>query len=151
MARKKYDDEVLRARVLELREKGLSYREIAKEIGCSVYKVYEVLHKLGKTPSQLMKSKLAELESRSKALEELIRDLKPLLRDLRELFAYAKIIGATKMNSCKYFKNGYCTQWIFKEKQLDDLVMVSSRGRPIYMMYVVRHPMYCAFCHLYKK
>jgi DNA-binding CsgD family transcriptional regulator len=38
--RRRYDDEALRSRVLELRAKGLSYREIARELGCSVFKVY---------------------------------------------------------------------------------------------------------------
>ena len=37
MPRRKYDDEALRARTLELRSRGLSYREIARELGCSVF------------------------------------------------------------------------------------------------------------------
>jgi DNA-binding CsgD family transcriptional regulator len=40
MPRKRYDDEALRARALELRSRGLSYREIARELGCSVFKVH---------------------------------------------------------------------------------------------------------------
>jgi DNA-binding CsgD family transcriptional regulator len=41
--RKRYDDEALRARALELRAKGLSYREIARELGCGVFKVYQLV------------------------------------------------------------------------------------------------------------
>jgi transposase-like protein len=40
MPRRRYDDEALRARALELRARGLSYREIARELGCSVFKVH---------------------------------------------------------------------------------------------------------------
>jgi orotate phosphoribosyltransferase-like protein len=41
--RKRYDDEALRARALELRSKGLSYRGIARELGCSIFKVYQLI------------------------------------------------------------------------------------------------------------
>jgi transposase len=43
MPRRKYDDEALRSRALELRAKGLSYREIARELGCGVFKVYQLV------------------------------------------------------------------------------------------------------------
>ena len=39
MPKKRYDDESLRRKALELRKLGMSYREIARELGCSVYKV----------------------------------------------------------------------------------------------------------------
>jgi hypothetical protein len=35
--RRRYDDEALRAGALELRSKGLGYREIARELGCGVF------------------------------------------------------------------------------------------------------------------
>jgi len=38
--RRRYNAEALRQRALELRSKGLSYREIARELGCSVFKVH---------------------------------------------------------------------------------------------------------------
>jgi transposase len=41
--RKKYDDDVLRQKALEFRARGLSYREIARELGCSVFKVYQLI------------------------------------------------------------------------------------------------------------
>ncbi len=40
MPKRRYDDEVLSQRALELRSRGLSYREIAHELGCSVFKVH---------------------------------------------------------------------------------------------------------------
>jgi DNA-directed RNA polymerase specialized sigma24 family protein len=41
MPRRKYDDEALRAKALELGSRGLSYREIARELDCSVFKVHQ--------------------------------------------------------------------------------------------------------------
>jgi DNA-directed RNA polymerase specialized sigma24 family protein len=41
--RKKYDDDVLRQKALELRARGLSYREIARELGCSIFKVHQLI------------------------------------------------------------------------------------------------------------
>jgi transcriptional regulator len=36
MPKKRYDDEALRVRVLELRSRGLSYREIVRELSAEV-------------------------------------------------------------------------------------------------------------------
>jgi len=43
MPRKVYDDKELKPKALELRKKGYSYREIAKELGCRIYKVHELI------------------------------------------------------------------------------------------------------------
>jgi DNA invertase Pin-like site-specific DNA recombinase len=46
MPRRRYEDEVLRQRargLVELRSRGLSYREIVCELGCSVFKVYQLI------------------------------------------------------------------------------------------------------------
>jgi len=43
MPRKIYDDEKLKPEVLKLRRQGLSYGEIARRLGCIVYKVYELI------------------------------------------------------------------------------------------------------------
>jgi orotate phosphoribosyltransferase-like protein len=45
MPKKKYNDEELKQKALELRKQGLSYREIAKKLNCSIFKVHEVLSK----------------------------------------------------------------------------------------------------------
>ena len=39
MGMMRYDDDALRARVLELWKEVLSFREIARRFGCNVYKV----------------------------------------------------------------------------------------------------------------
>jgi predicted transcriptional regulator len=38
--RRKYGGDVLGQKALELRARGLSYREIARELGCSVFEVH---------------------------------------------------------------------------------------------------------------
>ncbi len=43
MPKKKYNDEELKQKALELRKQGLSYREIAKKLNCSIFKIHEVL------------------------------------------------------------------------------------------------------------
>jgi len=45
MPKKKYNDQELKQKALELRNQGLSYREIAKTLGCSIFKVHELLSK----------------------------------------------------------------------------------------------------------
>jgi orotate phosphoribosyltransferase-like protein len=45
MPKKKYNDEELKQKALELRKQGLSYREIAKMLNCSIFKVHELLSK----------------------------------------------------------------------------------------------------------
>jgi transposase-like protein len=71
--RKRYDDEALRARALELRAKGLSYREIARELGCSVFKVYQLI-----SPYESPKSRIRQVVELATRVEELSRRLRDL-------------------------------------------------------------------------
>jgi predicted transcriptional regulator len=101
MPKKKYDDEALRARALELRSKGLSYREIARELGCSTFKVYQLIspyesprsrikqvHELARMVDELgrrvseLNAKLGELEHRLSQLKPL-EDISKVVHDLR--------------------------------------------------------------------
>jgi orotate phosphoribosyltransferase-like protein len=43
MPKKRYNDQDLKQKALELRNQGLSYREIAKKLNCSIFKIHEVL------------------------------------------------------------------------------------------------------------
>jgi len=81
--RRKYDDEVLRQRALELRSKGLSYREIARDLGCSVFKVYQLI------------SPYESPRSRIKQIHELTGKIDELSRKLRDLESLASRIEAT--------------------------------------------------------
>ncbi|MCC6004318.1 MAG: helix-turn-helix domain-containing protein [Thermofilum sp.] len=64
--RRKYDDEALRARALELRSRGLSYREIAKELGCSVFKVHQLI-----SPYESPRSRIRQVHELATRVEEL--------------------------------------------------------------------------------
>ncbi|GEM_PF-819043 len=108
MPRKKYDDEVLRAKALELRRQGYSYREIAQALGCSVYKVYELLSPIENPRSRL--KQVAELASKvdelSKRLDELLAKIDELSREVSEveakLFKYEQIDAV--INGIEEFK-----------------------------------------------
>jgi orotate phosphoribosyltransferase-like protein len=64
--RKKYDDDALRQRALELRSKGLSYREIARELGCSVFKVHQLI-----APYESPRSRIRQVHELATRVEEL--------------------------------------------------------------------------------
>jgi predicted transcriptional regulator len=73
MPRRRYDDEVLGARAFELRSKGLSYREIARELGCSVFKVYQLI-----SPYESPRSRVRHVQELATRVEELSRRLRDL-------------------------------------------------------------------------
>jgi len=101
MPKKIYDDEVLRSKALELRGRGLSYREIAKELGCSVYKVHELL-----SPVESPKSRIKQVIELSKKVEELGRgvadfesrfnELKSVLSEVRPSLEMVKELSEIK-------------------------------------------------------
>jgi transcriptional regulator with XRE-family HTH domain len=84
MPRKIYDDEKLREEALKLRRQGLSYREIAEKLGCSVYKVYYDLIPDHESPSSRLKQ-AAELADRLSALEAQVSKLQSLLSNVKML------------------------------------------------------------------
>jgi transposase len=73
MPRRKYDDEALRSRAFELRAKGLSYREIARELGCSVFKVYQLI-----SPYESPRSRIRQVQELATRVEELSKRLREL-------------------------------------------------------------------------
>jgi predicted nuclease with TOPRIM domain len=79
MPKRKWDEEELRKRVLELRRKGKSYREIAREIGCSVFTVSKVL-----SPFENPQSRLRQVAELAMRVEELSRGIDELARKLEE-------------------------------------------------------------------
>jgi transcriptional regulator with XRE-family HTH domain len=78
--RKKYDDEALRARALELRSQGLSYREIARELGCSVFKVHQLI-----SPYESPRSRIKQVHELARMVDELGRRVDELNAKLGEL------------------------------------------------------------------
>ena len=66
MPKKRYDDSDLKEKAMALRHKGYSYREIAKELGCSLFKVSQLISDVEQPQSRL--KKLAEIDGRIKDL-----------------------------------------------------------------------------------
>jgi predicted transcriptional regulator len=71
--KRRYDDEALRQRALELRARGLSYREIARELGCSVFKVHQLI-----APYESPRSRVRQVHELAGRVEELSRRLRDL-------------------------------------------------------------------------
>jgi orotate phosphoribosyltransferase-like protein len=85
MPRKRYDDEVLRARALELRSRGLSYREIARELGCSVFKAHQLISHYESPRSrirevQVLATRVEELSSKLRDLEVQVSRIKAAVK-----------------------------------------------------------------------
>jgi orotate phosphoribosyltransferase-like protein len=76
MPRRRYDDEILGAGALELRAKGLSYREIAGELGCSIFKVHQLISSYESPRSRIRQ--VHELATRVEELSRKIRNLESL-------------------------------------------------------------------------
>jgi len=95
MPKRKWDEEELRKRVLELRMQGKSYREIAREIGCSVFTVSKVLSPIENPRSRLRQ--VAELavrvEELSKSIDELAKKLEGCRSRLEELKPVEELRG----------------------------------------------------------
>ena len=80
MPKKVYDDDKLRERALELRRRGYSFRQIANELGCSVYKAYDLVSQYEK-PSRRLKQAIEladKVEKISSEVEILTKKLEKL-------------------------------------------------------------------------
>jgi hypothetical protein len=128
--KKKYDDEALRARALELRSKGLSYREIARELGCSVFKVYQLI-----SPYESPRSRIKQIHELATRVEELSRKLldleglasrleavvKPPAYNLEADLELLCMMAETRFNIgvCRWMdREGYCTLWCFPDMRV---------------------------------
>jgi predicted transcriptional regulator len=93
MPKKRYVDDELKEKALNLRREGYSYREIAEKLGCSVYKVHELISSYENPNSRIKQAveladKVEELSSKVKNIESIISYLKPLAdlsKDIEEL------------------------------------------------------------------
>jgi predicted transcriptional regulator len=77
------EEEALRQKALELRRMGLSYRQIARELGCSAFKVHELL-KAYESPQSRLKQAV-ELADRLEGLRREVEGLKESLAQARPL------------------------------------------------------------------
>jgi predicted transcriptional regulator len=167
--RRRYDDEALRARALELRSKGLSYREIARELGCSVFKVYQLIshyesprsrirqvHELATRVEEISR-KLRELESLASRLEAAVKppafnieaDLRLLCRNVME--------ARTEYRPCMHMDpDGYCTRhFVFATERVEGLDckkgFIRGAEEDIEVCYpsVLTHWFFCLLCPYY--
>jgi predicted transcriptional regulator len=165
--RKRYDDEALRARALELRSKGLSYREIARELGCSVFKVYQLI-----APYESPRSRIRQVHELATKVEELDRKL----RDLESLASRLEVavkppvfnieadlelicrVAAYRVNMglCAYMDSeGYCSRWCFYDLRASGLNArrySEEFGGEVWECYepnVLTHWMLCLVCPAY--
>jgi len=159
MPRKRYDDEVLRARALELRSKGLSYREIARELGCSVFKVHQLISHYESPRSRIkqvveLAGKVEELSRRLRDLEGLASRLEATVKppafsvepDLGLLCIVAEI--RANLRPCIYMDfDGYCTlHCVFDRIDGLDGRRVVEGGDECYQPNVLTHWLFCLIC-----
>jgi len=176
MGKKRYNDGVLRAKALELRREGLSYREIARRLGCSTYKVWELLSPHENVQSRIkqvteLAQKLDELSRRVSEVEEKVSRVKGL-EDLAEVvsrieclervvdridrdFGIASLSALYKVfdNPCRWIKGEYCTLRRLEKEEVDEGWVVKEDvvgGRVVYRLNVVEHPWLCLGCPFYE-
>ena len=90
MPRKKGDDDELRRKALELRSKGLSYREIGKQLGRSSYKAWELVspyesHQPKITQVAELNKRIAESNARINELSKVTDDISAQLKKVRTI------------------------------------------------------------------
>jgi predicted transcriptional regulator len=176
VGKKRYNDGVLRAKALELRREGLSYREIARRLGCSVYKVWELISPHENTRSRIkqvaeLAQKLDELSrsvgeieekiSRVRGLEDLaelasrIEELEKLVERINREHIIAQLSALYKVfdNPCRWIKGEYCTLRHLEKEEVDEGWVVKEDvigGRVVYRLNVVEHPWLCLGCPFYE-
>jgi len=175
MPRKRYDDEMLRERALELRGRGLTYREIAKELGCSVYKIHELLSPIESPKSRIkqvvelskrveeLRKEVEELGMKIEGLRKLINDVKPLQELSEEVRRLGLEVGmicvgagrrAVGWCACRWITDdGYCGRWAYPDVvEGYDMIEfgITESGQKFYLLNVRKHPQICTGCPNYE-
>jgi DNA repair exonuclease SbcCD ATPase subunit len=144
--KKKYDDEALRARALEL-------ARMVDELGRRVGELNAKLSEL-----ELRLSQLKPLEDISKVVRDLRGDVDSLstrileLEDAMDLIRVSASRRLRGRSECVYVdRSGYCTMWYWGSKVEGwDMREDVSGGRKIYHLNVRKHPLICTSCPTYK-
>jgi chromosome segregation ATPase len=146
MPKKRYADDELKQKALNLRREGYSYREIAEKLGCSVYKVHELISSYENPSSRLKQAveladKLDELSSKVKSLESTISYLKPLADLSKDIEELKKEVGELKNkitnidNELRAFDANVDFRLKIRDQRLDnltknmDLILTSAKRR----------------------
>ncbi len=116
MPKRRYDDEVLGARALKLRSRGLSYREIARELGCSVFKVYQLI-----APYESPRSRIRQVLELARMVDELGRRVGELSAKLGELeHRLSQLKSLEDMSKAVYDLRGYVDSLSTRILELED-------------------------------
>jgi predicted transcriptional regulator len=143
-------DESIRAKVVELRSKGHSYREIAKELGISVATVFRLVKGVGRTPKPVS---AMSIDSEATDLGKILRGVALLtlleihntkrVDEIEELIRWIQTSASLRLVGdfrCVWIDaNGYCTAWLFRDKSSNVGVRVN----------VIDNPFLCMVCPLY--
>jgi len=172
MPKKIWNEKELLPKILELRKKGMSYREIAKNIGCSTFTVSRILSPFENPQSRLKQvvelaekvdevfKKVEELASKLKGVEfveEIGKKLSGLEERISRLEKKLEIIEEsaktrTEDEECKHIdKDGFCTYWYWHERIKGwEMKEVSVKEEKRYYLNVKEHPLMCAACPDYE-
>jgi transcriptional regulator with XRE-family HTH domain len=146
MPRARVVDENMKVKVIELRLKGYSYREIARELGISVSTAFKLVK--GSNADKAPKSVQAiSIDSEATDLGKILRGVALLtlleihntkrIDEIEELIKWIKMSAALRLIGdfrCMWIDaNGYCKAWILREERVN----------------VVENPLLCVACPLY--
>jgi hypothetical protein len=147
--KKKYDDEALRTRALELRAKGLSYREIARELSCNVFKVYQLISPYESPRSRIRQT--VELSNRVKELSgRLEATVKPPVFNIEPDLRLSCIVAEIRANLKPRIymdSDGYRTLYCAFDR-IDGLNgrRVVEGGGECWQPNVLTHWLFCMIC-----
>jgi len=132
MPKKVYDDDKLRAEAMRLRRLGYSYREIARGLGCSVYKVHELISEQESPGSRLkqaaeLAARLDELSSRVEVIGSRIESLESSVSSLRTLEDLTNELSIIR-KEVEDLKNSFSRR-IDRIAQSIDLISLSAEER----------------------
>ncbi|MDT7890163.1 MAG: helix-turn-helix domain-containing protein [Desulfurococcales archaeon] len=144
MSRARAVDESTRAKAVELRLKGYSYRKIASELGVSVSTVFRLVKSVGRTPKPVS---AISINSEATEFGKILRGVALLtlleihntkrVDEIEELIKWIKMTASLRLIGdfrCVWIDaNGYCKAWILKEKKVN----------------VIDNPLLCVACPLY--
>jgi ParB-like chromosome segregation protein Spo0J len=180
MPKKVWDEERLKPIMLELRKRGKSYREIAKEIGCSTFTVSKILspfenpnsrlkqaaelaekverasRNLEEIEKRLEKLKAEDLVERLSKIEKSVKEMKESLRSVSEKVMWIEMSAERRVRDdsigCIWLsKEGYCTKWYWHKRQEGwEMKADKIKGKTVWRLKVKNYPLICTSCPSYE-
>jgi len=94
MPKKVWNEKELLSKIIELRKKGMSYREIAKNIGCSTFTVSRILSPFENPQSRL--KQVVELAEKVDEISKKVEKLNRMLNIVESVGKIAAVLNVTK-------------------------------------------------------